>query len=82
MLHNATVTFDPKAISTAALVESIRQTGYGAEMPVVDESVLEEQEKHDEEQMLEYKQLRLEGGGEPDCRQCGDGAVHAVDEHE
>jgi Cu+-exporting ATPase len=59
MLHNATITFDPKATTTAALVESIRHTGYGAEMPVLDESVLEAQEKHDEEQLLEYKQLRL-----------------------
>jgi Cu+-exporting ATPase len=59
MLHNATITFDPRANSTASLVESIRQSGYGAEMPVVDESVLEAQEKHDEEQLLEYKQLRL-----------------------
>ncbi len=60
MLHNATITFDPKATTTAALVESIRHTGYGAEMPVLDESVLEAQEKHDEEQLLEYKQLRLQ----------------------
>jgi P-type Cu+ transporter len=59
MLHNATITFDPKTTTTAALVESIRHTGYGAEMPVLDESVLEAQEKHDEEQLLEYKQLRL-----------------------
>jgi Cu+-exporting ATPase len=59
MLHNATITFDPKTTSTAVLVESIRRTGYGAEMPVLDESVLEAQEKHDEEQLLEYKQLRL-----------------------
>ena len=59
MLHNATITFDPKTTTTAALVESIRHTGYGAEMPVLDESVLEAQEKHDEEQVLEYKQLRL-----------------------
>ena len=59
MLHNATVTFDPKANSTAALVESIRHTGYGAEMPAIDVSVLEEQERHDEEQVREYRQLRL-----------------------
>src|ERR1700736_65427 len=59
MLNNATITFDPKATSTSALVESIRHTGYGATMPVLDESVLEAQEKHDEEQLHEYKQLRL-----------------------
>jgi Cu+-exporting ATPase len=59
MLNNATIRFDPKATSTSALVESIRHTGYGAEMPELDESVLEAQEKHDEEQLHEYKQLRL-----------------------
>ncbi len=59
MLHNATVTFDPKLTSTSALVESIRRTGYGAAPPALDESVFEEQEKHDEEQLREYRQLRL-----------------------
>jgi P-type Cu+ transporter len=59
MLHNATVTFDPRVTTPAALVENIRSTGYGAEEPVLDQSVLEEQEKHDEEQLREYKELRL-----------------------
>jgi P-type Cu+ transporter len=62
MLHNATVTFDASVVSTAGLVEKIRGTGYGAEMPVLDQSILEEQEKHDKEQLLEYKQLRLKAG--------------------
>ncbi len=59
MLHNATVTFDPKATSTSALVDAIRDTGYGAEIPVANRSVLLEQEEHDEEQLREYKRLRL-----------------------
>lgn len=59
MLHNATITFDASLTSTAGLVETIRGTGYGAELPVLDQSILEEQEKHDEDQLLEYKQLRL-----------------------
>jgi P-type Cu+ transporter len=59
MLHNATVTFDPEATSTSALVDAIRDTGYGAEIPVTNRSVLVEQEEHDEEQLREYKQLRL-----------------------
>src|ERR1700739_5028349 len=59
MLHNATVTFDPQAISPAGLVEKIRSTGYGAEMPVADAPVLEQQEKHDEEQLREYRALRV-----------------------
>jgi Cu+-exporting ATPase len=59
MLHNATVTFDPQAVSPAGLVEKIRSTGYGAEMPVAKASVLEQQEKHDEEQLREYRTLRV-----------------------
>ena len=62
MLHNATVTFDTSVVSTASLVEKIRGTGYGAELPVLDQSILEEQEKHDEDQLLEYRQLRLKAG--------------------
>jgi Cu+-exporting ATPase len=58
MLHNATVTFDPGVASPAGLVEKIRSTGYGAEMPANDTSVLKEQEKHDEEQLREYRSLR------------------------
>ncbi|MBV8436886.1 MAG: copper-translocating P-type ATPase [Silvibacterium sp.] len=59
MLHNATVTFDPRFASPAGLVAKIRSTGYGAEMPADGASVLEEQEKHDEEQLREYRALRL-----------------------
>jgi Cu+-exporting ATPase len=62
MLHNATVTFDTNVTSTASLVEKIRGTGYGAEIPVLDQSILGEQEKHDEDQLLEYRQLRLKAG--------------------
>jgi Cu+-exporting ATPase len=62
MPHNATVTFDTSVVSTANLVEKIRGTGYGAEIPVRDQSILEEQEKYDEDQLLEYKQLRSKAG--------------------
>jgi len=58
MLNNATVTFDPGVTSVSALVEGIRRTGYGASQPTLDESALEEQKNHDEEQLAEYKQLR------------------------
>jgi len=58
MLHNATVTFDPRVISPSGLVEKIRSTGYDAEMPVANESVLAAQEKNDEDQLREYQQLR------------------------
>src|ERR1700730_884564 len=62
MLHNATVTFDANVTSIASLVEKIRGTGYGAEIPVLDQSILDEQEKHDNDQLLEYRQLRLKAG--------------------
>src|SRR5580700_5141076 len=58
MLHNATVVFDPRVISPSGLVEKIRSTGYGAELPVANESVLAAQEKNDEDQLREYRQLR------------------------
>src|ERR1700760_3893866 len=58
MLHNATVTFDPRVTSLAGLVNTVRGTGYGAELPVANESVLAAQERNDEEQLHEYRQLR------------------------
>ena len=59
MLHNAAVAFDPRVVSVSSLVETIRGTGYGAELPTLDQSVLEAQEKHDEDQAREYRRLRL-----------------------
>src|ERR1700735_598171 len=43
MLNSAAVTFDPVKTSVPALVEAIRNTGYGAEMPALHESALAEQ---------------------------------------
>jgi Cu+-exporting ATPase len=59
MLHNATVTFDPGVTSVAALVDTIRGTGYGAEISAQHSSILVEQAEHDAEQWREYRQLRL-----------------------
>ena len=59
MMNNATVTFDPGVTSTSTLVDTIRGTGYGAEVPDPHSSVLAEQEENDAEQLREYKQLRL-----------------------
>ena len=59
MLHNATVTFDPGVTSVSTLVDTIRGTGYGAEIPAQHSSILAEQAEHDVEQLREYRQLRL-----------------------
>src|ERR1700729_1202471 len=56
MLNNATVTFDPGVTSASALVDTTRGTGYGAEIPLRDSSVLEAQEANDAGQLREYKQ--------------------------
>ncbi len=58
MLHNASVTFDPTLIGAEALVEAVRETGYGAELAEQAESVLRQQQEHDREQLLEYLGLR------------------------
>src|SRR5258705_11047993 len=60
MLHNATGTFDPGGTSASALGEAIRGTGYGAEIPAQHSSIFAEQAEHEEEQLREYKQLRLQ----------------------
>src|SRR5271154_6252124 len=44
MLNNATVSFDPGVTSTSTLVDTIRSTGYGAEVPALHPSILAEQE--------------------------------------
>ena len=58
LLQNATVTFDPRVLTPSGLVDRIRSTGYGAELPVANESVLAAEERKDEEQLREYRQLR------------------------
>jgi P-type Cu+ transporter len=59
MLNNATVTFDPGVTSISSLVETIRSTGYGAEVPALHSSAFVEQEENDADQLREYRQLRL-----------------------
>ena len=57
MTRTASVTYDPASSSPQALVDVIRSTGYGAELPV-DRSVLEEQESQDRAYAVEYHELR------------------------
>src|SRR5512147_2472747 len=57
MTRTASVTYDPASASPQALVDAIRSTGYGAELPV-DRSVLEEQDAQDRAYAEEYRELR------------------------
>jgi Cu+-exporting ATPase len=57
MTRTASVTYDPSSSSPQQLVDAIRSTGYGADLPV-DLSVLEEQEAQDRAYAEEYHELR------------------------
>jgi len=58
MMGNATVAYDAAAVSPQSLVERIRETGYGAELPVPDRTAFEEQDRRDATQEEEFLQLR------------------------
>ncbi|MFL5576028.1 MAG: heavy metal translocating P-type ATPase [Gemmatimonadaceae bacterium] len=58
MMGNATVAYDPAAVSPGALVERIRATGYGAELPRPERSAFDEQAARDRAQEEEFRELR------------------------
>lgn len=58
MMGNATVTFDPNATSSESLVQAIRATGYGADLPAKEENALADQENRDREQAAEFYDLK------------------------
>jgi Cu+-exporting ATPase len=62
MTKDATVRFDPAATSAEALVETIRSTGYDAELPQPDRSAFDEQEAQDQAHDAEFRDLRRKAG--------------------
>jgi Cu+-exporting ATPase len=58
MTGSAAVTFDPAATSPTALVDAIRDTGYGAELPRPERTAFVEQEARDRAQDEEFRALR------------------------
>jgi Cu+-exporting ATPase len=58
MMHNATISYDPAETNPRALVDVVRKTGYGAELPVVDEDAFAEQAERDRAQHEEFLTLR------------------------
>src|SRR5688500_9174036 len=59
MMGNAAVTYDPAVTRPETLVEAIRETGYGAELPAAERTAFEEQEARDKAQTKEFHELRL-----------------------
>jgi P-type Cu+ transporter len=59
MTHSATVSYDPASVSPSAIVDLIRDTGYGAELPVPERTAEEEQQSQDDSRQREYRELRI-----------------------
>jgi P-type Cu+ transporter len=57
MLNNATISFDPQAVSAETLVEAIRESGYGAELPANTHGAFEEQEEAEAAHAREVRAL-------------------------
>ncbi|HEY2739184.1 MAG TPA: heavy metal translocating P-type ATPase [Thermoanaerobaculia bacterium] len=58
MTASAAVRFDPAATTPEALVEAIRATGYGAELPRPERTAFDEQAEHDRSEEEEFHSLR------------------------
>ena len=57
MTNSAAVTFDPAAVDAGSLLERIRKTGYGAELPAADASAMQSQSDQDAAGRAEYRDL-------------------------
>jgi P-type Cu+ transporter len=58
MTESAAVAFDPAVVEPSTLVERIRATGYGAELPAPTRTVADEHRAQDEARAHEYSELR------------------------
>lgn len=59
LLHNATVVYDPASVCAADLVGAVNDSGYESELPPPARSIAEQQRRHDEEELAEFRRLRL-----------------------
>ncbi len=57
MMGNATIAYDASAITPDALVEKIRSTGYGADLPEENRTAFEEQAARDKATAEEFREL-------------------------
>jgi Cu+-exporting ATPase len=59
MMKTATVSFDPNSVTPDRLVDTIRATGYGAQLASPDQSAFEEQEARDRAAAEEFHELKI-----------------------
>ena len=58
MMHDATIRFDPRVTTPDRLVAAIHDTGYGAELAVIGQSAIVEQDARDARAGAEFRELR------------------------
>ena len=63
LLGNADVAFDPTETSVEQLVDAVRETGYGADLPTPRRSAIEDQGALDDAQEAEFADLRRKAIG-------------------
>ena len=63
LMGSATITFNPNVVSPAALVQVVLDTGYGAELPVAGDDVVEQLAARDATTAHEYDALRVRAIG-------------------
>ena len=61
MVNQATVEFDPAIVSAEQLAAAVEGTGYGAKLPVVGRSSIEEEDAREGALRVEYSVLRRKG---------------------
>jgi len=59
LTSQAQVAFDPQSVTTGQLIEAVRETGYGAELPPSGRSAIEEQDAREREQAAEARELAI-----------------------
>ena len=62
MMQSATIDYLPQTISPVKLIEAVETIGYGAQLPAIETSALEDQSRLEDEQTGVYKALRLKAG--------------------
>jgi Cu+-exporting ATPase len=67
LLHSATVVYDAASVSPADLVAAVNDSGYESELPPPARSIAEEQRRHDEEELAEFRRLRLRAAAALAC---------------
>src|SRR4051812_30411865 len=58
MMKTATVRYDPQTVTPDQLVETVRETGYGAQLASPEESAFEEQAARDRATAEEFRELK------------------------